>query len=338
MLIKSESSRNNSEMSDKITLNVLTKFIKSYNGDRETLPAFLTNCENAMSLASPEQNTVLCKYILSQLEGKAQVACSLKSFSTWPELKTFLRSTFGEKKHSTHLMSDLQHCKQLSHEDVTKFSLRIESLLTRILSDTHHSCKDEKELPGRVAAMEDLALNTFMLGLTNSISNVVRCKNPSTLNEAIQYAIDEEKLYNITKFNTKSIKQCSICNRLGHNSSECFRNKKPKDHYQKSYHVNPQINSHANSNTTTYPNNSNSYPNTYSNPSTNSNSKTCNYCKHFGHTIDQCRKRQFNMQRRQNADSGQRYRNSPTNSAPAHTCEYEHNYNNTTESYDDNLN
>ncbi|XP_045456068.1 uncharacterized protein LOC123665882 [Melitaea cinxia] len=43
------------------------------------------------------------------LEGKAQVACSLKHFSNWTDLKTFLRSTFGEKKHATHLLSDLQH-------------------------------------------------------------------------------------------------------------------------------------------------------------------------------------------------------------------------------------
>lgn len=60
-------------MSEKVTLLTLTKFIKPY---RECLPAFLTNCENAISLDATDQPKVLCKYILSQLEGKAQLACS----------------------------------------------------------------------------------------------------------------------------------------------------------------------------------------------------------------------------------------------------------------------
>lgn len=289
-------------MSDKITLSFLTKFIKPYNGDRETLPAFLTNCENAMSLASQDQQTVLCKFVISQLEGKAQVACSLKSFSLWSELKTFLKTTFGEKKHATHLLSDLQHCKQLSNEDVTVYSLRVESILTRIQSDIHYSCKNEKELPGRIAAMEDLALNTFMLGLTPSISTIVRCKNPSNLNEAIQYAIDEEKLYNLSKSNLKSPKQCSICNKSGHNSSECFKNKKQNGKDLKIYKNSPSSNSNNN---------------------LENNPKTCNYCKNAGHVIKECRKLQYNMKQRQ-ADTAQRDSNSaPSNSndASINACE-----------------
>lgn len=287
-------------MTEKVTLSVLTKFIKGYNGDRELLPAFLTDCDNAMSLATPDQQSVLCKFIISQLEGKAKVACSLKTFTTWSEIKNYLRSTFGEKKHATHLLVDLQSCKQLSSEDVTKYSLRIESILTRIQSDIHYNCKDEKELTGRIAAMEDLALNTFMLGLNPSISTIVRCRNPADLNEAVQHAIEEEKLYNLSKSNsTKFQKQCSICNKLGHNSSECFKNKKyinRNSQVHRSFHVNSNPNSNTNPNFHTK---HNSYSNFNSNP------KTCNYCKNIGHTIAECRKRQYNMQRRENANAAQ---------------------------------
>lgn len=305
MSVKSESSKKG-EMTDKITLSFLTKFIKTYNGDRESLPAFLTNCDNAMSLASSDQQPVLCKFIISQLEGKAQVACSLKTFTKWTELKNFLRSTFGEKKHSIHLLSDLQHCKQLLNEDVTKFSLRIEQILTRIHSNIHYSCKDERELLGRTAAMEDLALNTFLLGLNPSLSNIVRCKNPTTLSDAIQYAIDEEKIFNLYKINTKSQKQCSVCNKAGHTSSECFKNKKP---FSKNVF---QIHHQNNFNKNQKPNSNNSYI------------KTCNYCKRTGHTITECRKRQFNENRRENANSAQND-NSYIRSrvAPAQPCEQE---------------
>ncbi|KAL0869898.1 hypothetical protein ABMA27_006098 [Loxostege sticticalis] len=280
-----------SEVSEKITLSVLTKFIKTYNGDRESLPAFLTNCDNAMSLATPDQQNVLCKFIISQLEGKAQVVCSLKTFSTWDEIKKFLKSTFGEKKHSTHLLVDLQNCKQSINEDVTNYSLRIEQILTRIQSDIHNSCKDSKELLGRIAAMEDLALNTFLLGLNSNISTIVRCRNPSTLNEAVQHALQEEKLFNLTKSSTpKSPKQCSVCNKFGHISSNCYFNKKPNRSNSQTHNS-----FHLNSNSKPNPNNHNNF-----------NRISCNYCKNLGHTIDQCRKRQYNMARRENNNSAQR--------------------------------
>lgn len=64
-MFKVEDSKSNAEMSDKVTLNILTKFIKPYKGDRESLPVFLTNCDNAMSLATPDQQNVLCKFISS---------------------------------------------------------------------------------------------------------------------------------------------------------------------------------------------------------------------------------------------------------------------------------
>lgn len=309
-----------SEMAKEITLSFLTKFIKSYNGDRDSLPAFLNNCENAMTLANSEQQSILTKFIISQLEGKAQVACSLKKFTSWSELKSFLRSTFGEKKHATHLLSDLQNSKQLSHEDVTKYALRIEGILTRLHSDIHYSCKDEDELPGRIAAMEDLALHSFLLGLNPAISTIVRCRNPSTLSDAIQYATDEEKLYNLSKINSKSFKQCSTCHKSGHSSSECYKNKKPN--FQKSYHINPQNNSFTHSN---------SNPNSNSNSNSYQNKKSCNYCKRVGHTINECRKRQFNNQRQGN--SLNQNNSSPSNSSKAmtHVCQIG-------DVHDDNLN
>lgn len=271
----------------EISLSVLTKFIKPYNGDKESLPAFLTNCDNAISLANADQINVLCKYVISQLEGKAQVACSLKNFDSWDGIKNFLRATFGEKKHATHLLVDLQNCKQLPSEDVTQYSIRLESILTRMQSDIYYNCKQPNELVGRIAAMEDLALNTFLLGLNSSISNIVRCRNPPKLNDAIQCAVEEEKLYNLTKSSSSSFyraKQCSLCHKKGHTSSECFRNKpQNQTQTQRSYAVN-------------------------SRPAFDSlqGPKQCRYCKKQGHTIDECYKLKYkNSQTSQGQDPSQ---------------------------------
>lgn len=42
--------------------------------------------------------------------------------------------------------------------------------------------------------MEDLALHHFLMGLHPRLS-IVRCRNPGNLNEAINLAISEEKIY-----------------------------------------------------------------------------------------------------------------------------------------------
>lgn len=91
-------------MSKIFTLDDLSEYISVYNGDRESLPVFLANCNFAMSLATTYQKNILTKFILSQLAGIAQIATSYKTFSTWDELQTFLINTFGGRQH-THIKS-----------------------------------------------------------------------------------------------------------------------------------------------------------------------------------------------------------------------------------------
>lgn len=258
------------KMASSVTLSVLTKFIRPYNGDRETLPAFLTNCENAISLATTEQQNVLIKYIVSQLEGKAQLACCLKNFESWSDIKSFLKTTFGEKKHSTHLLVDLQNCRQKADESVTQYSLQIESCLTRLQSDIHYSCVDKSELVGRLAAMEDLALNTFMLGMNTKFAHIVRCRNPKTLSEAITHAIEEEKIFNLSRVSQRASLQCSFCHQSGHSASDCFKKRKQSNEGHRVHAINS--------------------PPSQSGPSSSKfdRNKSCAYCKKVGHLITEC--------------------------------------------------
>lgn len=257
-------------------ISILCNFVNSYNGSRETLTAFLTNCENALSLASEGQKDLLFKFIISKLEGKAQVACSNRIFNNFVELKVFLKQNFGETKHYNHLLLDLQNCKQLSNENVTDFALRIESCLTKIQSEIHNSDSFKKDVSGRIAMSEDLALCTFSLGLSPRISTIVRCHKPKNLNEAINIAIEEEKIQNLTYKNTP---KCKKCNKSGHSESECFvRSSRPPNFRP--------LNSNG-----TNPGRSN---------------VVCRYCKNIGHDISQCRKRQYNNARFSGANSNNR--------------------------------
>lgn len=257
----------------KITmdLNVLFKFIKPYNGNRETLNSFLIDCNNVIELATEAQRPIIVKYILSQLEGRAQLACSIKEFDKWDQLKDFLKTQFGERKHYSHLLTELQESRQGSLT-VGQFALKIETCLSQLLTEISISNHKAIEVPGRTAAMEDLALHHFMMGLKPQISMIVRCKSPSTLNEAINIAVCEERI------------QQNISSRS--QTSTPFIDGKPgKNHaqpYKKPFAGNTQT--------------------PYVKPFNRAQLIVCRYCKSPGHSIDNCRKREFNNNRFRNND------------------------------------
>lgn len=125
------------------------------------------------------------------------------------------------------------------------------------------------ELAGRLAAMEELALHTFTLGLHPRISNLVRCRDPKNLNEAINSAMSEEKIQQFSyrnNFKQKPIEPISRRN---------------------DFQIKPQ----------SKPN----YYNNYQHASSSSKEQPyCRYCKKVGHTLENCRLREYNNKKYQN--------------------------------------
>lgn len=257
-------SRSNSNMEEKtIEMNVLIKFIKPFDGNREKLNPFINNCKSAYELATKAQKPTLLKYMQSQLESTAESACAIKEFDKFEQFIDFLKQQFGERKHYSHLLSELQGSKQENGESVTKFALRIERCLAKIQTEISVSIPSKKktEVAGRIAAMEDLALHTFVTGLHPRLSQVVRCRDPDTLNEAIGFAVAEERIVAGIQVKRPFV---------------------PRRDYQPphpSFPVNQK-------NTNSAPNTSNSGP--------SNGPVICRYCKNPGHVIADCKKRDYN--------------------------------------------
>lgn len=280
---KSDSKREVKEgLKDEIPLNTILKFIKPFNGDRDKLTAFLRNCDSAISLASSQEEDLILKYILSQLEGKAETACSIKDFDSWGSLKEFLKTQFGERKHYAHLLTELQDCKQGNQETVSQFSLRVETCLQKLLTEVTVSNSKKMELAGRLAAMEDLALHTFTLGLHPRISNFVRCRDPRNLNDAINCAISEEKIQQFT---------------FRHNLKQ-----KPSEQPFKRNDFNFRNQSRTNIDNHRHPSSSSREP------------PYCRYCKKVGHVLENCRLRDYNNKK--NFNGAQTFSPYQSNSRP----------------------
>lgn len=247
----------------ELDLNTLFKFIKPYDGSRETVNSFIINCNNAYDLANESQKPILFKYILSQLQGKAELACSIKEFTSWSQLKDFLKTQFCERKHYAHLLTDLQESRQGPAENVNQFALKVETCLSQLLTEISLSDTKLKELPGRIAAMEDLALHHFLMGLNPKISNIVRCRSPKNLNEAVNVAISEERIQSTFLKKVEPRPGSSYRPRPFIKQENKFPEFRPNVGFQK--------------------------PRTFP--------LFCRYCKTPGHLLENCRKRDYNNKR-----------------------------------------
>lgn len=110
------------------------------------------------------------------------------NFDSWNELKTYLKQTYSEKKHQSHLLLDLQNCKQNYNENVSQFLCKIEGCLKRLLSSIQQTNIKEAELNGRLAAMKELALHTFILSVKPEIGCMLRARKLDNLIEAFSIA------------------------------------------------------------------------------------------------------------------------------------------------------
>lgn len=246
----------------EVNLSILMKFIQPFNGDRDRLTPFLLNCERALALAHEKQKNILLSFILSQLEDKAQSACSNKIITTFDQLKKYLKQNFGDTKTQAHLLIELQNCRQGLNENIASYMLRLETCQKKLKTSITHSNTKMEELSGRYASADDLALQTFIIGVNSRISDHLRARVPQSLNDAFQIALEEEKLFKLLQSTNRlsmNAKNCGNCGKVGHLYHQCYRNKdNNKNKYKKVHTFQAKFN------------------------------KMCDYCKRSNHVIDDC--------------------------------------------------
>lgn len=139
----------------------------------------------------------------------------------------------------------------------------------------------------------------FLTGLNRDLSIVVKSLQPKTLEQAISFALSEEQeqrskleIHKYQTINQQTVRYCNLCNKPGHTSFNC-RSKQNSQGFQKFNNNNyvRRVNNTPNQNQ--YQN-----PNTGFSQNQNKQVKICNYCKKFGHLINECRKREYNHQKR----------------------------------------
>ncbi|KOB77231.1 Uncharacterized protein OBRU01_04446 [Operophtera brumata] len=140
--------RSTSSKMSELGLNTLFKFIKSYDGSRETVNSFIINCNNAYDLAAEEQKPILFKYILSQLSGKAELACSIKDFTSWEQLKEFLKTQFKTSILTLSFqLEDVTNAILFSSQNILHPAIMTSSQLYRELANNYRHLSRDLQLP-----------------------------------------------------------------------------------------------------------------------------------------------------------------------------------------------
>lgn len=183
---------------ESLPITFLIKFIKEFDGNREQLSSYLSDCNRAFELATVKQKPILLDYTLTRITGKAKSACVNRTFTEWKELKQYLKTMYQDTKHKAQLLCELTTLKQKPGEHLSAFTARVETCLKRTINSitqTHdkettddETVTQEMILRGKLEMLQDISLNRYTYFTVPEISHALRIRDIKTLNEAIAIA------------------------------------------------------------------------------------------------------------------------------------------------------
>lgn len=319
-----------------IKIELAEKMLTTFDGTKSKLFEFCDNCDKATSLIAENMKRVLFAIIETKITGNARALIRNRTFADWLALKNYLLETYSEKRSHGQWQLELSSCKQAYNEDVISYSQKVENCLIK-LTNSLDGTQTQVERAACVKLLQNQALTVFMMGLQKDLSIIVKSQRPTTLTDAIQYAIAEEneqksrrEIQKFQNLNLKDTKHCSNCNKSGHTTINCYFKNKPNyvpRHSNQQIKEEPNVRHYRSNN-----HQSNKNPHTSQN-TPSFNTKSCNYCKKLGHTIDECRKRAYNNSKRQSYQQNQNDRDATRQNHPPNSQNSNSNQNANTLNY-----
>jgi len=289
--------------------------VPNFDGENIAFVYFVEGCEEALSMVAPTQEIALVRAIRNKLKGDAHRSILGKTFNNMQELVEFLRTKYGPRETVYEAQGRLAYLYQKKDEKVAAYANRVRELGKRIL-DAHKRETGQISLEFR-DSINKHSKTSFLRGLNREII----ISKEGTFEEIESRAIDAEKeletinmirrvvlAENVPTETRTSIRRieaeiisCQFCHKKGHTADRCWQINKFQGANGNKNLTNPgtlrEINNISNNNNN---NNNNAKPSTSDNQSQANEVITCRYCKKLGHSIEECRKRIYNNNLRQN--------------------------------------
>lgn len=190
------------QLPDSLIPQDVLKLIPEFNGETNILSLFLRKCEYVIGKyqGTSERNEFLMQNITSKLKGKAAALLSERGdLETYSEFKSLMIQHFGDPRSEECVAIELETLKIKSNESYLEFCSRIQDIRAILISKVNQNGSATLREAKNVI-YNNTSLNVFMYNLPEHMVRIVRLKNPSTLEEALQFVLEEvnfQEQYNL---------------------------------------------------------------------------------------------------------------------------------------------
>lgn len=182
----------------EISVRDYLDLIPYFDGDTSKLPIFLDTCEQVLGMIAHDNNVQKIQFLMlhfrNKIVGKAAQILAARNITTFPELKKLLLNTFGDQRNEESLLNDLMMLSQNHNESPSQFADRCISLRGLLLSKIQMANISQGLRQEKLTLYNKMALRTFLSGLNAHLSHLLRCKDPVSLEEAINMVVEEENM------------------------------------------------------------------------------------------------------------------------------------------------
>lgn len=222
--------------------------IPEFNGQTELLPRFIEISEKLVNKfyntidATDFQNEYLMSSILAKIKGEAAINISSCIINNWNDLKRALLNAYADKRDIYTLNIEMTECKQ-DNESPFEFYTRMQQLLNLQTSyiTTHSQGAERITL---INYHRNLALRVLLRGLKDPLGSLMRTKNPTDLNSALNMLTNDFQI----ETTSNKMSKMKLSNNKSTNSQNKpnFQNRPFKPNYQPQLQLtnfshNPQI-------------------------------------------------------------------------------------------------
>ena len=219
--------------------------IPVFDGDTNTLNAFISACEFLVQTFLFEPNepvqALLLRIFQGKLRGKSlQVISSNETVRTWTELKELLLNNFGDQRSEACLFNDLVSIKPMKNESAIELGKRIKALLQLLLTQVNMRDADLASRALKSSNYKNTALQIYLQGLLeldNFIGILVQVKQPTDLESAMSNVIEVENFNYRAGRNNNLLKNQNNKPRQQNQSQSFHRNARYKPRRDKQIRV-----------------------------------------------------------------------------------------------------
>ena len=194
---------------DTQLLKLYLDTVPLFDGNSLVLHSYIESVRSTFQNFPDDSHRVTHNLILqavkNKLRGRAQtLIASRTDLTTWDGIQSLLKLTFGDQRDLQYLTHQLTTMRPNKNERPYDFGLRLQQLRAVIITKINDDFPDKQIRDLQIHNYNNIAKTTFITKLPINVQTIVRIKNPNSLEDALNYVLEEEEFQNFAKLQQTS--------------------------------------------------------------------------------------------------------------------------------------